>query len=424
LGGRQAGFKQAVSSKFSTSKEVALQPEGAGVVGARPCDPSPRDLEDACRKLHPTMRQSAVPGTPRTRPTSSRVSCAMLQGMLRFPSRQRAAGLVLFTFTSLCCERGESLVLSQNPSDPVDSLASSPGTPAPEAPAPPGPDTIVPPPPGSSSPGHPQPGPQHVGIAFGSFYLPVALYGPTTATLLAANPLTLLADLEAARAANVRVMVGLVGNERRYRDDQGHFSFAKWKERVDRFRGINFSSYIMDGTVIGHYILDEPHDRNNWGGTLVSPAQVDELARYSKELWPSMPTIVRSWPAYLKGYDFKYLDAAWAQYSERFGPVDSFINANVQDAKSAGLGLVVGLNLLAGGGKAHGMKGYLGSKYAMSASQVKAWGRSLLANPYPCAFTSWKYDAKYFERSDIRSAFSELSEKARSHPTKGCTKTP
>jgi hypothetical protein len=268
------------------------------------------------------------------------------------------------------------------------------------------------------------PGSQHVGIAFGSFYLPIALYGPSTATLLAANPLTLLADLEAARAANARVMLGLVGNERRYRDDHGHFSFVKWKQRVDRFRGINFSSYILDGTVIGHYILDEPHDRNNWGGTLVSPAQVDQLAQYSKGLWPSMPTIVRSWPAYLKGYDFKYLDAAWAQYSERFGPIDGFIAANVRDAKSAGLALVVGLNLLGGGGKTHGMKGYSGNRYAMSAAQVKAWGPRLLKDPYGCAFFNWKYHAKYFGRADIKAAFSDLSQQALSRPTKACSKNP
>jgi hypothetical protein len=218
--------------------------------------------------------------------------------------------------------------------------------------------------------------------------------------------------------------VSFVGNERRYRDEKGHFSFARWKARVDRFRGIDFSSYNNDGTIIGHYILDEPQDPTNWGGTLVSPAEVDELARYSKELWPTMPTMVRSWPSYLKGYRYQYLDAAWAQYSQRFGAIDSFISSNVRDARSAGLALVVGLNLLGGGSKSGGMKGYVGSRYAMTASQVQSWGELLMADPYACAFISWKYDARYFERSDIKSALAALGEQARNRPKKPCTRTP
>jgi hypothetical protein len=261
-----------------------------------------------------------------------------------------------------------------------------------------------------------------VGLAFGPFHLPAARFGPgNSATLLTANPLSLLEYLEAARRADTRVLLGLVGNERRYRDDKGHFSMAKWKQRVDRFRGIDISSYIRDGTVMGHYILDEPHDPSNWGGTIVTRAQVDELARYSKEIWPSMPTIVRGWPDFLKGYQYQYLDAAWAQYSERFGDLDAFITNNVRDARASGLALVVGLNLLGGGRKGSGLTGY-GSRYAMTASLVRRAGGVLMAEPYSCAFLNWEYNAAYFSRSDIKAALEELSQEARSRPLKSCSK--
>jgi hypothetical protein len=322
-------------------------------------------------------------------------------------SRFRGTWLLLIPLASACVD-------GPGPSSLESPLAPNPSGPTTGAP--------VPASPGLNSAGS-LPSLQHMGIPFGPSHLPTALLGLSSATLRAANPLTIMDDLAAARRVGARVVLGLVGNERRYRDAKGHFSFALWKARVDRFRGLNFSPYIQDGTIVGHYILDEPHDPTNWGGTLVTRAEVDQLARYSKQLWPSMPTVVRGWPAYLKGYQYKYLDAAWAQYSERFGPINDFIRANVRDAKSTGLALVVGLNLLAGGGKARGIVGYSGSRYAMNAWQVRSWGAALLAEPYVCAFIGWKYDERYFGRADVRSAIAGLGDKARQHPSRGCIKS-
>ncbi len=231
-----------------------------------------------------------------------------------------------------------------------------------------------------------------------------------------------MADLEAARRTGTRIILSVVGNDRRYKDDQGRFSLVKWKGRVDRFRDFDISSYIQDGTIIAHYILDEPHDASNWAGTVVTRAQVDEMARYSKEVWPSLPTIIRAWPDFLKGYQYKYLDASWAQYSDRFGDIDAFVANNVRDARAAGLALVVGLNLLGGGNRSGGLRGFSGSRYAMTAAQVRQWGGALMADPYSCAFINWEYNAAYFSRSDIKAALQELSEKAQSRPKKSCWK--
>ena len=205
----------------------------------------------------------------------------------------------------------------------------------------------------------------------------------------------------------------------------GHFSLAIWKNRVDRFRGIDFSSYIEDGTIVGHYIMDEPNDPTNWGGTLVSPDDIDEMARYSKEIWPSMPTIIRGWPKYLKGdgYHYQYLDAAWAQYHARFGDIEPFISANLRDAKDPGLALVMGLNVLAGGGK-DGLPGYWKKDInSMTAAQLLTWGGRLLTEPSACAFILWQYDDKYFARPDIQAAFDQLSQKARQHAKTPCRKS-
>ncbi|HEX7336235.1 MAG TPA: hypothetical protein VF252_03415, partial [Gemmatimonadales bacterium] len=257
-------------------------------------------------------------------------------------------------------------------------------------------------------------------IPFGVFHLPKDQYGEIyTGSLGNIYPKYVVEYLETARRNGTKVMLSLPSGESNFKNSNKSFSMSKWKDQVNRFRGVDFSSYIEDGTVIGHYILDEPHDPENWGGRLISPATIDEMARYSKQLWPTMPTIVRSWPKYLKGYDYKYLDAAWAQYSERHGTVKEFIEENVRLARESGLALVVGMNQLAGG-SSKGLRGYYSGRYSMSASELESWGSVLLDNSYPCAFLSWQYNAKYMGRSDIKAAMTRLAGKARSHATKSC----
>jgi hypothetical protein len=258
------------------------------------------------------------------------------------------------------------------------------------------------------------------GIPFGVFHLPPELYGTTyNGSLANISPEELLTQLATARRTGTRVMLSMVGSESNFIDADGHFSMSMWKRRVDRYRGLDLSSYIQDGTIIGHYIMDEPHDATNWGGRVVSRSDIDEMARYSKQFWPSMLTIIRGKPDYLKGYSYKYLDAAWAQYLARFGSISTFISSYAQDAKASGLALVVGLNQLAGG-TVGGLTGYVPDKYAMTASQLETWGNALLAEPSACAFISWKYDAKYMGRADVKAVMARLADKARNHTARSC----
>jgi hypothetical protein len=183
---------------------------------------------------------------------------------------------------------------------------------------------------------------------------------------------------------------------------------GKWKGRVNRFKGINIASYINDGTVVGHMLIDEPNDASNWNGKPVSPSTVEEMARYSKQLWPNLPTVVRVQPSYLLT-NHRYLDAAWAQYLSRRGDVKKYIAQNVSDAQKRGLGLVVGLNVLKGGNP-NGTK--------MSASEVEYYGSALLSSTYPCAFLSWKYEYDYV--SSVGNALDRLRAKAQNRPNKSC----
>ena len=225
---------------------------------------------------------------------------------------------------------------------------------------------------------------------------------------------TLPAELSAMKSRGGKVILSLAGSHAHYLDDYGRFSMTKWKERVDAFKSIAFSSYITDGTVVGHLIIDEPNDAANWGGVPVPPATVEEMARYSKQLWPTMATLVRVESSYLAQWSgtYRYLDAAWAQYVSRKGDPKLFITRNVADAKLKGLNLITGLNVL---------KGDLAKP--MSATLIKSAGSALMTSTYPCVFISWKYETEYLATPGVRDALKYLRSKALSRTYKSCRRS-
>jgi hypothetical protein len=260
------------------------------------------------------------------------------------------------------------------------------------------------------------------GIPFGVTQLPSTLFGRYSGGLTNISPRGLIRYLEGARRGGTRVMLVFAGNEKYFQNRNRSFNFSMWKARINRYRGLNLTPYIKDGTIVGHRMIDEPHDPGNWGGGVVSRVQLEAMAKYSKSLWPDMATIVRSWPRYLKGYRYRYLDAAWAQYAARFGSVSSFLDTNIRDSKAAGLALVVGVNQLNGGVRGSGITGVSArGKYPMSAKMLRSVGSQLLADSYPCAFLNWMYNARYLGRSDIKSAMSYLAGKARNRSIRSCS---
>jgi hypothetical protein len=248
------------------------------------------------------------------------------------------------------------------------------------------------------------------GIPIGHFAQPVSTYGRLyNGGHENFSPDNIVRNLSAIRARGGRVVIAFAGSPRYYVEG-GRFSLSKWKARVNRFRGVNLSSFIKDGTIIGHFMIDEPQDAANWRGTRVSPSTLEEMARYSKRLWPNIATIVRTEPGYLLR-NHRYLDAAWAQYLSRKGTPEAFMRRNVSEAQQRRVALVVGLNVLKGG-KPHGTN--------MSASEVKSWGSTLLNSSYPCAFISWTYNRTYLSSRGMSDAMGALRRKAEGRSNKSC----
>lgn len=290
------------------------------------------------------------------------------------------------------------------------------------------PDSTAPPPTDSTTGLPPATDPASVapGILFGSNSMPTtALSSVHTGTLLGGpiGPSNILSVLSQTRAKGGRIVMKLsMGRDQYIKNADGTFSFTKWKGLVDRFKSINFGPYIADGTILGHYLIDEPQRAVRWGGKIIPQTTIEAMAAYSKQLWPGMTTFARVAPSWLASSPVAYrsLDAGWLQYAAGKGTVSSLVTSEVGAAKSKGLGLVVGLNVLAGGNGSSGIKGYWGSNYAMSASEIRTYGTTLLNQSYACGFYMWMYDSGYYGRSDIKSAMAELSTKAKAHAKTSC----
>jgi hypothetical protein len=271
-----------------------------------------------------------------------------------------------------------------------------------------------------------------LGIPFGEFHLPASSFmAPYSGALL---PLWHASDVAArlrpARAAGLRVVIALAV-AKNLSATKGKFDLAKWKKAVDQFRGVDLDPYIADGTIIGHYIIDEPQCAPCWGGKGIPHAMIEEMGRYSKSIWPTMPTGMRETPTRAGERRYQYVDFAWAQWegphhvpSYRMTP-EEFRDREIAAAKKGGLGLVFGLNYINGG---DGSSGILGDyrnarkvkRFAMSAAEVERVGAVFAAAPHACAVISWKSDAEFLGRSGMKQALAHVADVAKNRAITSC----
>jgi hypothetical protein len=267
------------------------------------------------------------------------------------------------------------------------------------------------------------------GIVFGSQGMrPEDLNSIHTGTWAggAVSPDNVIAFLSAVRSKGGRAIIKMsMGDDKYVKNPDGTFSLTKWKGLVDRFRRVNLGPFISDGTLLGHFLIDEPGRAAKWGGKIISHATIEAMAQYSKNIWPTMATFARVTPSWLATSPIIYraLDAGWLQYAADKGDVTKLVSAEVAKAKLKGLGLIVGLNILDGGNGSSGVRGWIKTRWAMSASEIRSYGTALLNQTHACGFYNWTYQyhgPQYYARTDIKSALTELSNKAKAHARTSC----
>lgn len=282
--------------------------------------------------------------------------------------------------------------------------------------------------------------PTQGGIPLGPPKLPKALYGEVfTGTKIALTPETAVDELNAARLNAMRVFVILVGAQKHYRNEDGTFDLDSWKSVVDEFREVDLGEFVVDGTIVAHQLVSESKARAQWGGSVIPNNVLDEMARYSKEIWPTMPTVLRTDPSDLEenaaafgtswpGWRWRYLDAASARYLTRKGSVEAFAAAEQASATRQRLALVAGLNVLSGGDGSSEIGSPRAGAWAMSPDELLRYGKALLLGTSACAFELWRYESPgsefenvvYFRRPEISEALRELAAIASQRPQRAC----
>ncbi|MEA2714706.1 MAG: hypothetical protein QOK27_2667 [Gemmatimonadales bacterium] len=267
------------------------------------------------------------------------------------------------------------------------------------------------------------------GIAFGDFHLPTSLFSSSrySGSLQAVALSTVYSELNTAARYGKRLVISMAGSRKFYTNSNGTFNMTKWKNRVSAFRGVALGRYVSSGVLLGHYLVDEPQCLRCWGGQRIPASAVEEMARYSKSIWPSLPTTVRAAPTLLPLINYRYLDFAWAQWVGPHVPSANQTPAQFRDrqtaaARARGLGLVFGLNYLSGGNGSSGRRGTATGRWEMSAREVKNVGTVLAQAGYACAMLSWQYSSTFVSRTGMGTALSAVSTAARNRSRTSCKK--
>jgi hypothetical protein len=287
--------------------------------------------------------------------------------------------------------------------------------------------------PGGQGPGGAGGGGQGEGIPFGFWDGSVDPLDPpgdwTGAALADSDPASLLDELDACRTLGIKAWFRLTGSPSLFKDPvTGHLDTALWKQTMDPHApyASQYLPYIEDGTFQGNIMLDDLTNADLWGGQVPTWQEIEDVAQYSKQVIPGLPTAVRAVPSYLlelKGSPYEQLDTAWAQYSERKGDVVVYRDTETQAAKDLGLGLVVGLQLMDGGAiTSDCWPGFSPGMCSMKPDEITAFGSVLAAEPYACGMYLWHVDATYLARAGVMDAIVGVAGIARSRSGAPCTR--
>lgn len=241
--------------------------------------------------------------------------------------------------------------------------------------------------------------------------------------------------LPMVRSAGLKVTLRLTDDHEAYTNAAGDFDLTAWKVQLSRWDASGVQEFIDDGTLAGHMLLD---DIKNFSGRDPDAADLEEMARYSKQLMPGLMTFVRiqasEMPAPASAR-YLWVDAAVNQYEVLEGAVDLYAAFEESEAQRLGLGVINGLNIADGGDGSSGQAGYRARHWAMSASEILRYGRVLARVPSCGMFLNWEYDAQeqwfdgtigadYFVQPELQAALVELGTLVASHPPVNLLKPP
>lgn len=256
----------------------------------------------------------------------------------------------------------------------------------------------------------PPPVPYTGGRLYGAFSIPTTGAGPWNATIKSLRPSWVSSLLNQARDNGIHLFVEPAGGPEPvsyspgWTNSDGTFNLNMWKARILEMAGnSDIAAAIADGTIVAHYMIDEPYSPGTWGGQRVPSATIDEMARFSHSIWPTMPTFIRATIFGDPGFNWQHLDGFWAQWRDYLGSAANFLAANVAACQAKNKLLVVGMNIFTGSSD-----DFPGGRM-LDANEFRTYGNILAASSFPVAFMIWEYQAAWYNQTGMAAAVTEVA---------------
>jgi hypothetical protein len=257
----------------------------------------------------------------------------------------------------------------------------------------------------------------HAYLPFGPKQIPYTEYGktPFTGGYTNASTLSTLSQrVQAARAAHFPLIIKLApAHAAMLSPTTGCFDINLWKASVSQLFSFDLAPYVADGTVAGAELVNEPHAKDwctNNDTTRVSKADLEEMGRFVKANWPTLPVGGGRSDYMLANAPWQYIDFGHSQYHMRKGDVTTWVNQTVSESQAAGVQLLISLDYLVG---------EVGDT-PMTADELRTKGIALATSPYSCLMSGYLWDNTYNAGAGIMEAFSAIAAVANSHPAPPC----
>jgi hypothetical protein len=242
----------------------------------------------------------------------------------------------------------------------------------------------------------------------------------------------LVKQINAARAMGHRLVLNMTGGSHAKHKSNGKFDLRKWKATMNTYNRRDIKAAVArgvaDGTVILNSVMDEPNV--DWGGNVTKPL-LDQMARYVKAMFPTLPVGVAlryDWRPHEK---FRVMDAYITQYSWGKGPLAPWRSKVLDNARSQGMKVMFAVNILNGGPYTYknwncpsgttGGRGTYKPTCRMTPSQLRQWGSYLGASG--CGLLLWRYDRAFMSKSANVSALRNLASTMSRTPGRSCRRS-
>lgn len=225
---------------------------------------------------------------------------------------------------------------------------------------------------------------------------------------------SLLGYLQDARRCNMRLF--LVPPHRYLSTNgtnTGSFSLDSAKAFTDRMAKILTPDTLRkyEPWIAGFNLSDDYNSTEKWGGTPVTPAQIEAWAVYVRGKIPGLRIGVRVTPDWVTSSLASRVDYAWAQYHTGRGEVKAYFDKAVASAKAKGLAIGLGVNVedCAGNGSP-----------SCTPQQIRDFMGLAVSYPEACAALGWTYEATTLAQSGMRAAWDDVLSAAKQHPDVPC----